>query len=254
MENYFQLMFCFLFFVQFADIAVRYHSCDRSSTEDRFYFYTSLCCQSIFVPESRTSVCEVCLTLSGQSLPSSSARCLFPSVLREGDRFGTLVKRCCLHHSPSPISIKTATSEGCSHYVNSYSPFTQFSACCKTVEPQLQESKAKEEPTFPLTPPPSISPSTSPKQEEDAIRGLHCRTNRTLRFYVLDIGLNWPLAVRLGASSHKNLSLHQEASTEDVRNCDGSFLAIVNLKDEVHYVLHRSATATLTESLGKADY
>ncbi|KAM4749913.1 thioredoxin domain-containing protein 11 isoform 2-T2 [Anableps anableps] len=235
---------------QFADIAVRYHSCDHSSTDDSFPFYTSLCCQSVLVPESRTSVCEVCLRLSGPSIPNSSTRCLFPSVSQEGDRFGTYLKCCCLHQLPSPISIKTATSEGCSHYVNSYSPFTQFSACCKTVEPQLNESKAKEEPRLPLTPPPpSVPPSSAPKQEEDGIRGLHCRTNRTLRFYVLDVGLNWPLAERLGASSHKNSSLHQEASTGGNRNHDGSFVAIVNLKYEVHYVLHHDPDATLTESL-----
>uniref|UniRef100_A0A3P9MS57 Thioredoxin domain containing 11 n=1 Tax=Poecilia reticulata TaxID=8081 RepID=A0A3P9MS57_POERE len=171
----------------FADIAVRYHSCERSSVDDRLPFYTSLCCRSVSVPESRTSACEVCLRLSGPSLPVSS---------------------------------------GCSHYVSSYSPFTQFSACCKTVEPQLNES-----------------------QENDGITGLHCRTNRTLRFYVLDIGLNWPLAERLGASSQKNSSVHKGASTEGDGNRDWSFVAIVNLKYEVHYVLQHNPDATLTESL-----
>uniref|UniRef100_A0A3P9MSI0 Thioredoxin domain containing 11 n=1 Tax=Poecilia reticulata TaxID=8081 RepID=A0A3P9MSI0_POERE len=196
----FMINFFFLFVFQFADIAVRYHSCERSSVDDRLPFYTSLCCRSVSVPESRTSACEVCLRLSGPSLPVSSARCSFPSASREGDRFGTYLNHCCLHQPPSPISMKSATSQGCSHYVSSYSPFTQFSACCKTVEPQLNESQAKEEPGLP--PPLSVPPSSAPIQEEenDGITGLHCRTNRTLRFYVLDIGLNWPLAERLGAS------------------------------------------------------
>uniref|UniRef100_A0A147ARP1 Thioredoxin domain containing 11 n=1 Tax=Fundulus heteroclitus TaxID=8078 RepID=A0A147ARP1_FUNHE len=235
---------------QFADIAVRYHACERSSSDDRLPFFTSLCCQSVLLPETRTSVCEVCLRLSGPSLPSSSKPCSFPSVLPQGDPFGTRLRHCCLRQPSSPISIKTATSEGCSHFVTSYSPFTLFSACCRTVEPQLNESKAKEEPRPPLAPPPpSIPPPSAPTQEEDGITGLHCRTNRTLRFYVLDVGLNWPLAARLGASSRRNSSRHQEAFTEGDRNCDGSFVAIVNLKDEVHYVLHRSPAATLTEAL-----
>ncbi|XP_032418204.1 thioredoxin domain-containing protein 11 [Xiphophorus hellerii] len=235
---------------QFADIAVRYHSCERSSADDRLPFYTSLCCRSVPVPESRTSACEVCLRLSGPSLPVSSARCLFPSASREGDRFGTYLNRCCLHQPPSPISMISATSEGCSHYVSSYSPFTQFSACCKTLEPQLNESQAKEEPGLP--PPPSVPPSSAPIQEEeenDGITGLHCRTNRTLRFYVLDIGLNWPLAERLGASSQKNSPVHKGASTEGDGKRDWSFVAIVNLKYEVHYVLQHNPDATLTESL-----
>ncbi|XP_014915940.1 thioredoxin domain-containing protein 11 [Poecilia latipinna] len=234
---------------QFADIAVRYHSCERSSTDDRLPFYTSLCCRSVPVQESRTSACEVCLRLSGPSLPVSLAPCSFPSASREGDRFETYLNRCCLHQPPSPISMKSATSQGCSHYVSSYSPFTQFSACCKTVEPQLNQSQAKEEPGLP--PPLSVPPSSAPIQEteNDGIMGLHCRTNRTLRFYVLDIGLNWPLAERLGALSQKNSSIHKGASTEGDGNRDCSFVAIVNLKYEVHYVLQHNPDATLTESL-----
>lgn len=65
---------------------------------------------------------------------------------------------------------------------------------------------------------------------------------------MLDVSLNWPLAVRLGATGYRNTSLHQDAGAQG----DGSsFAAIVDLKDEVHYVLHRSPAATLTESLGK---
>lgn len=101
----------------------------------------------------------------------------------------------------------------------------------------------------PLTPPSSsIPPPSGPQQEADGITGLWCQTNRTLRFYVLDVALNWPLAVRLGATGNKSASSHQEAGGG---SSDGSFAAIVNLKDEVHYVLHRNRETTLTESLGK---
>lgn len=102
----------------------------------------------------------------------------------------------------------------------------------------------------PLTPPSSsILSFSGPLQGGDGITGLLCQTNRTLRFYVLDVALNWPLAVRLGATGNRSAFLHQEAGVKGDGSGDGSFAAIVNLKDEVHYVLHRSPATTLTESL-----
>ncbi|XP_047435331.1 thioredoxin domain-containing protein 11 [Mugil cephalus] len=244
---------------QVADIAVRYHSCDNSNHSglDNTFTSHSLCCQSLILPESSTSVCEVCLSSSRPSLTTSSILC--PLAFREDVSF----RDCCLHQLPSPISVKTAISTSCSTFLDSYSPFTQYSACCRKVEPQLNESQAKEEPhlqTVPLTPPPSSPspspssssvnpPSPAPQQEGDGITGLRCQTNRTLRFYVLDLDLNWPLAVRLGASSNRSSSLHHEAGAQGDGSGDKSFAAIVNLKDEVHYVLHRNPAATLTESL-----
>ncbi|XP_022594023.1 thioredoxin domain-containing protein 11 [Seriola dumerili] len=236
---------------QIADIAVRYHSCDNinHSSLDK----NSLCCQSVLLPESSTNVCEVCHSLSGPSLTSSSIRCSFPSAAQGGDVLQFYLRHCCLHQLPAPMSIKTSTSEGCSNLLNSYSPFSQYSACCRKVEPQLNESQAKEGPDVqrvPLTPPwSSIPPSSVPQQGGDGITGLRCQTNRTLRFYVLDVALNWPLAVRLGATGNRTASLHQEAGTPGDGSSDRSFAAIVNLKDEVHYVLHRSPATTLTESL-----
>lgn len=100
-------------------------------------------------------------------------------------------------------------------------------------------------------PPSSIPASSVLQQGGDTITGLRCQTNRTLRFYVLDDALNWPLAVRLGASGNRSASLDQEASVQSEGSGSGMFAAIVNLKDEVHYVLHHSPAATLTESLGK---
>ncbi|XP_063331920.1 thioredoxin domain-containing protein 11 isoform X1 [Pelmatolapia mariae] len=232
---------------QVADIAVRYHSCDNShhSSWDKSFSFRSLCCQSVVLPQSSTSVCEVCLSLSWPSFTTSPLHCLFPPSIQGGDIFQTYLRRCCLHQLPSPVSINSATSMGCSNFLDSYSPFSQYSACCRKVEPQLNESQAKEESEMQSVPPSLIPPFSVPQLEGDGITGLRCQTNRTLRFYVLDVALNWPLAVRLGASGNRSASLEQE----DDRSGDGSFAAIVNLKDEVHYVLQHTPAATLTESL-----
>lgn len=232
---------------QVADIAVRYHSCDNShhSSWDKSFSFRSLCCQSVVLPQSSTSVCEVCLSLSWPSFATSPPHCLFPPSIQGGDIFQTYLRRCCLHQLPSPVSINSATSMGCSNFLDSYSPFSQYSACCRKVEPQLNESQAKEESEMQSVPPSLIPPFSVPQPEGDGITGLRCQTNRTLRFYVLDVALNWPLAVRLGASGNRSASLEQE----DDRSGDGSFAAIVNLKDEVHYVLQHTPAATLTESL-----
>ncbi|XP_005744627.1 thioredoxin domain-containing protein 11 [Pundamilia nyererei] len=232
---------------QVADIAVRYHSCDNShhSSWDKSFSFHSLCCQSVVLPQSSTSVCEVCLSLSWPSFATSPLHCLFPPSIQGGDIFQTYLRRCCLHQLPSPVSINSATAMGCSNFLDSYSPFSQYSACCRKVEPQLNESQAKEESEMQSVPPSLIPPFSVPQPEGDGITGLRCQTNRTLRFYVLDVALNWPLAVRLGASGNRSASLEQE----DDRSGDGSFAAIVNLKDEVHYVLQHTPAATLTESL-----
>ncbi|XP_041790232.1 thioredoxin domain-containing protein 11 [Chelmon rostratus] len=240
---------------QVADIAVRYHSCDNSnhSSLDNSFTSHSLCCQSVLLPESSTSVCEVCLSLSRSILTSSSVCCSFPSVAQGGDVSQSYLRHCCLHRESAALSIKDTNSVGCSNFLSSYSPFSQYSACCRKVEPHLNESQAKEDPDMqggPFTPPSlSMPPSSGPQQGGDGITGLRCQTNRTLRFYVLDVALNWPLAVRLGATGNRSASLHQEAGSQGDGSSDGSFAAIVNLKDEVHYVLHRSPAATLTESL-----
>ncbi|XP_041642260.1 thioredoxin domain-containing protein 11 [Cheilinus undulatus] len=235
-----------------ADIAVRYHSCDSDhSSLDKSFTSHSLCCQSVLLSASSSNVCEVCLSLSQLGLSGPSARCSFPSLAQEGDLLQPYLRHCCLHQLPAPISVQTPLP--CSNFLDSYSPFSRYSACCRTVEPQLNnESQAKEEPDVqrvPLTPhSASVPPSSVPLQDGDSITGLRCQTNRTLRFYVLDVALNWPLAVRLGAARNRSAFLHQ-AGEQGQGSSDGSFAAIVNLKDEVHYILHRSPAATLTESL-----
>lgn len=239
---------------------MRYHSCGSAhhsgSGQSDASTSHSVCCQSVVLPESSAAssrtVCELCLSLSRTGLSSSAVLCSFPSTSQGADVWRSNLKNCCNNRPPALV-----TSLVCSNFLGSYSPFGQYSACCRKVEPQLNKSssQAKEGPEFPkvsLTPAPSSNLSTSdPHREADGITGLLCQTNRTLRFYLLDVALNWPLAVRLGAPSNRSTSQYREAGLHGAESGDGLFATIVNLKDEVHYVLHCSSAVTLTESLGK---
>ncbi|XP_077426678.1 thioredoxin domain-containing protein 11 [Vanacampus margaritifer] len=193
---------------QVADVALRYHSCD---THNKRSTSNVPCCRSVLVPDA-TVRCEVC--------HMSSARCS-------------------LHSTPPPSHKRRCLHRHCRSFLLSYSPLSQHSACCGKVEPQ---PKTKEAPHG------QNSISLTVTSPSDALKGLRCQTNKTLRFYVLDMELNWPLAVRLGAPGKGNSSSWRRGKA-GAQGDDGSFAAIVNLKDEVHYVLQRSPAATLTESL-----
>ncbi|XP_056624254.1 thioredoxin domain-containing protein 11 isoform X2 [Triplophysa dalaica] len=92
------------------------------------------------------------------------------------------------------------SSASCGHVQNSYSPYSRYSACCRPLQ------KPERRPLL-----------------DDSITGLQCRTNKTLRFYLLDSELNWHLARRLGApAAHSTLP----------------FITIINLRDETHYLLN----------------
>uniref|UniRef100_A0AAZ3R1J5 Thioredoxin domain-containing protein n=1 Tax=Oncorhynchus tshawytscha TaxID=74940 RepID=A0AAZ3R1J5_ONCTS len=124
---------------------------------------------------------------------------------------------------------------------------SRYSACCRTLgqlgvslPPQQGLGLDNEGLGIPRPSPSSSQDDSSPSsqdsspssQDQDAggIKGLRCRTNKTLRFYILDSALHWPLAVRLGALGN---------GTGDGAQ---SFATIVNLKDEVHYVLDHRGT------------
>ncbi|XP_073697720.1 thioredoxin domain-containing protein 11 isoform X2 [Garra rufa] len=98
------------------------------------------------------------------------------------------------------------SSSSCRSVQSWYSPSGRFSVCCRSVP----------------------NPRRCPELLSDSITGLQCRTNKTLRFYLLDAQLNWPLAQRLGASGNQSGDL--------------PFITIINLRDETHYVLNRTDT------------
>ncbi|XP_077379826.1 thioredoxin domain-containing protein 11 isoform X2 [Festucalex cinctus] len=197
---------------QVADVALRYHTCD---THNKRSASSVPCCRTVLAPDSAVR-CEVC--------PTSPARCSLRSTPPSAH------KLCCLHLH-------------CRSFLLSYSPLSQHSACCGKVHPQLHDSSKTKEASHVQKSIPLTSTSSS-----DALKGLRCQTNKTLRFYVLDMELNWPLAVRLGAPGNGNSSPWRRGEAGGAQG-DGSFAAIVNLKDEVHYVLQRNPAATLTESL-----
>lgn len=227
--------------LQVADIAVRYHSCSghRDLVLGERFFRQSLCCQSVPLPLSNESVCEVCLLRS-----AGSSRCV--CCLSQGDALQSHLRNCCLHGGSFPSDGQT--SAACSNLKYSYSPFSQYSACCRRLKPQPQK---KEEPEAPPTRTASLS--VGPLLAAEGVTGLRCQTNRTLRFYVLDVALNLPLAVRLGATRNRSTWPQRENGTpQQLEGSDGSFATIVDLQDEVHYVLQRSPAATLTQSLGES--
>nr|XP_032816948.1 thioredoxin domain-containing protein 11 isoform X1 [Petromyzon marinus] len=66
------------------------------------------------------------------------------------------------------------------------------------------------------------------------LRGLRCRTNRTLRFYAMDSELHWELAERLGAPSPPAPS-------------PLTFVTIVSVEQEQHHVLRHNHTVNRTQ-------
>ncbi|KAG9349848.1 hypothetical protein JZ751_026201 [Albula glossodonta] len=211
---------------QIADIALQYHTCSESDwwegvsyldgswqMNGRLPLYSTPCCNTVVLPRldsfSRThNVCELCLNQSAGMRPSAaqSPRCTFLQMEAALESF---------YLKQHTFSRLLAHSTSCSNIVNTYSPFSHFSACCKTLRPRFSST------------PPSLPPPQAPGPQAANITGLKCRTNKTLRFYLLDSHLHWTFAVKLGAQDHTRHDL---------------FATIVNLPDEVHYILdHRES-------------
>ncbi|ROJ26344.1 Thioredoxin domain-containing protein 11 [Anabarilius grahami] len=135
---------------QVTDVALRYHSCcgseDGASGVAR-------CCRSLLVSGRASAACDVCVS-----------HCWALGLY---------------------VGHVELSGTSCGSVQSSYSPFGQFSVCCRSVPKPLR---------CPLL--------------SDSITGLQCRTNKTLHFYLLDAQLHWPLAQRLGAVSYSPLHRH----------------------------------------------
>ncbi|XP_020942259.1 thioredoxin domain-containing protein 11 isoform X1 [Sus scrofa] len=202
----------------------------------------SPCCNTVVLPQwhsiSRThNVCELCVNqTAGGVRPSSVSvpQCSFFDMAAALDSF--YLKEQTFYHVASD-------SIECSNFLSFYSPFSYYSACCRTISRGGtglidSEQDAFESPTTAFS---SLEkkcevdpPSSVPHIEENrylfpeldvtstSFTGLSCRTNKTLNMYLLDSNLFWLYAERLGAPS-----------TAQVKE----FATIVDVKEESHYIL-----------------
>uniref|UniRef100_A0A2I3S7H9 Thioredoxin domain containing 11 n=1 Tax=Pan troglodytes TaxID=9598 RepID=A0A2I3S7H9_PANTR len=202
----------------------------------------SPCCNTVVLPQwhsfSRThNVCELCVNqTSGGMKPSSVSvpQCSFFEMAAALDSF--YLKEQTFYHVASD-------SIECSNFLTSYSPFSYYTACCRTISRGVSgfidsEQGVFEAPTVAFS---SLekkcevdAPSSVPHIEENRylfpevdmtstnFTGLSCRTNKTLNIYLLDSNLFWLYAERLGAPSSTQVK---------------EFAAIVDVKEESHYIL-----------------
>ncbi|XP_060504500.1 thioredoxin domain-containing protein 11 isoform X1 [Panthera onca] len=202
----------------------------------------SPCCNTVVLPQwrpvSRThNVCELCVNQTAAGLGPSSAgvpQCSFFEMAAALDSF--YLKERTFYHVVSH-------SVECSNFLSSYSPFSYYTACCRTInraatgfvdsaqgvlETPAVAFSSLEEKCHVETPGslPHIEENRYLFPEVDVsstnFTGLSCRTNKTLNIYLLDSNLFWLYAERLGAPSATRVK---------------EFATIVDVREESHYVL-----------------
>ncbi|XP_055963406.1 thioredoxin domain-containing protein 11 [Sorex fumeus] len=201
----------------------------------------SPCCNTVVLPGWHAlapthNVCELCVnqTAGGpRPSPLGPGRCSFVQMAAALESF---------HLRGRALEQVAAPRPECSGFLGSYSPFSYYTACCRTVTRGAPRSPGPSRPPPPLTlsPPEKCGPGPAPPvphieetrnlvPDTDAasssFTGLGCRTNKTLNMYLLDSNLFWVYAERLGAPGGAR---------------GREFAAIVDLKEESHYVLDTS--------------
>ncbi|KAK7929603.1 hypothetical protein WMY93_005998 [Mugilogobius chulae] len=172
------------------------------------------CCHSLPVPQSSV-VCDLCLEQSGSGL---SSVCSMPSVERSG----------------LPHSCALGSCVSCSSVLSSSSPLSHYTACCHRRD--LRDLRDHRDPAT----------EAQERLRTVGVTGLHCLTNKTLRFYLLDSELNWPLAVRLGATSNNSSSSSNNNNTTPTAAVTTitttAAVAAVAVRDALHSQPLQSAT------------
>ncbi|NWI59794.1 TXD11 protein, partial [Calyptomena viridis] len=200
------------------------------------------CCNTVVLPQwhsiSRThNVCELCVnqTLGVRPDKVHVPHCNFLEIEAALDSFYL--------QEHTFFQVISNTIE-CSNFLSFYSPFSYYTACCRTVNRHFLSFISSEKTIFQT---PKVAFSSHGKKDntqfsiphiEDRncfipdlnisninITGLSCRTNKTLNLYLLDSNLFWIYAERLGALRSTHLK---------------EFAAIVDMKEEVHYVLDQN--------------
>ncbi|XP_074821545.1 thioredoxin domain-containing protein 11 isoform X2 [Natator depressus] len=204
------------------------------------------CCNTVVLPHwhsiSRThNVCELCVNQTVGVKPSkvNVPQCNFLEIEAALDSF-YLKEHTFFQFVSNTIE--------CSNFLSFYSPFSYYTACCRTVNRGLINVISSEKTIFQT---PKVAFSSHGKKGKDDtqhsiphiedrnyfspdlringthITGLSCRTNKTLNLYLLDSNLFWMYAERLGASRSTHVK---------------EFAAIVDLKEEANYILDQNQT------------
>ncbi|KAG8558334.1 hypothetical protein GDO81_016955 [Engystomops pustulosus] len=218
------------------EVVMKYNSCTQSPQHvEREDVKPFPCCNTVVLPPwpllSRVhNVCELCVNQSrGVSpLPVTEPHCNFVDIAAALDSF-YLKEQIFLNFM--------STVRGCSNFLSSYSPYFFYSACCQTVSggriasyqdnaSSVLSSQGKD-PNEKSHIVPHIEEKGQRTSSYDltshALTGLRCRTNKTLNMYLLDSNISWVYAERLGASSQER-----------------KFAAIIDLKEEIHYIIDQS--------------
>ncbi|CAI5791990.1 domain-containing 11 isoform X1 [Podarcis lilfordi] len=196
----------------------------------------SPCCNTVVLPPqwhsiTRThNVCELCINQTVGVRPSrlGGLHCNFLEIEAALDSF-YLKER-------TFFQVMSKTDSLCSNFLSFYSPFSYYTACCRTVsgtplgfsgsEELALASHGKRWKDDPQSSIPHIEDRSGLIPEnalcDTYVTGLSCRTNKTLNLYLLDSNLFWLYAERLGASRSTPVK---------------EFAAIVDLKEETHYIL-----------------
>ncbi|XP_066432287.1 thioredoxin domain-containing protein 11 [Eleutherodactylus coqui] len=231
------------------EVVLKYNSCTESPHADHqeqgdldsasFIALRPLpCCNTVVLPQwhllSRVqNVCELCVNQSRGVSPRTvtAPHCNFLDIAAALESF-YLKEQFFLNFM--------STVKECSNFLSSYSPYFFYTACCQTISRGLiafttsQDNASSVLSSLGKVPHENLShimphieeqgqvPSTY-HWNNDSITGLRCRTNKTLNMYLLDSNLSWLYAERLGASGHERL-----------------FAAIIDLKEEIHYILDQN--------------
>ncbi|XP_062999634.1 thioredoxin domain-containing protein 11 isoform X2 [Elgaria multicarinata webbii] len=200
------------------------------------------CCHTVVLPPqwhsiSRThNVCELCINQTVGTRPSRlrGLHCSFLDIAAALDSF-YLKERTFFQVVSKTVSL-------CSNFLSFYSPFSYYTACCRTVSQGLlgfvsSEKTPAQSLGVVLAPHGTRHRSSIPHIEDRSgllpesalcgasFTGLSCRTNKTLNLYLLDSNLFWMYAERLGALRSTSVK---------------EFAAIVDLKEEAHFILDQN--------------
>ncbi|XP_069590148.1 thioredoxin domain-containing protein 11 isoform X1 [Ranitomeya imitator] len=217
------------------EVVLRYSRCTPSQEREDLDSFPFPCCNTVVLPKwqllSRVqNVCELCVNQSrGVSLSSiPEPNCNFLHITAALESFYL--------QEHFFLNFMSSVRE-CSNFLTSYSPYFFYTACCQTVSRGLTASTSSQDddafsvlssqgkaPIVPHIEEKEQVPS-SYHMSNDRITGLRCRTNKTLNMYLLDSNLSWLYAERLGASGQER-----------------KFAAIIDLKEEVHYIIDQSQT------------